>query len=95
MGRKPSLPVLHSHLQADNNENRSIMRHSASKGKLDVASLRHILKDETIAEVNRLKEQTKTRAYLHVKQELMKDIAGEREFLNNKAEGMVRKMLAD
>lgn len=95
IGRQPSLPSLPSHFLAETNESKSIIRHSNSKGKLDVVSLRSILKDETIAEVNKLKEQTKTRAYLHVKHELMKDIAGEREFLNNRAEEMTRKMLAD
>lgn len=46
--------------------------------------------------MNKLKEQSKNRAYLHVKQELMKDIAAaNREFLNSKAENMARKMLAE
>ncbi len=93
---KSSLPSLPIHTHSDlPNENRSIIRQSASKGKLDVGALRSILKDDTIAELNKLKEQTKNRAYLHVKQELMRDITANKEFLGSKAELMTRKILAD
>ena len=58
-------------------------------------SLRNILKDDTIAEINKLKEKTNNRAYMHVKQELMKDISHHKEFLGAKASIMARKMLAE
>lgn len=89
----PALPI-YNHLDPSV-ENRSMIRQSASKGKLDVSALRSILKDDTIAEINKLKEQTKNRAYLHVKQELMRDITANKEFLSSKAEMMTRKILAD
>lgn len=76
-------------------ESKSMLKNSSSKGRLDVAALRSILKDDTIAELNKLKEQTKNRAYMHVKQELMRDISANKEFLNSKAEGMARRMLSD
>lgn len=47
---KSSLPALPIHTHSDPpNENRSVLRQSASKGKLDVSALRSILKDDTIA----------------------------------------------
>lgn len=95
MSHQSSLPALPNCSHPEPSENRSMLRHSGTKGKLDVGSLRSILRDDTIAEVNKLKEQTKAMAYLHVKQELMRDITGGREFLNSKAKDMARRMLAD
>lgn len=47
---KSSLPALPTLSHADNfQENRSMLRQSASKGKLDVGALRSILKDDTLA----------------------------------------------
>lgn len=60
-----------------------------------MASLRNILKDDTIVEINKLKEQTNNRAYMHIKQELMKDINHHKEFLGSKASNMARKMLTE
>ena len=42
-----------------------------------------------------MKEQTNNRAYMHVKQELMKDIGHHKEFLGSKASAMARKMLTE
>ena len=61
------------------------MHRQSSKGKLNVASLRNILRDDTINQVNRLKEHTRNQAYFYIRQELMKDITGNRPFLTAKA----------
>ena len=68
------LPSLNRHHSDTNTQNKTIYK-QPSKGKLDVASLRSILKDDTLAEINKLKQQTNNRAYIYVKHELMRDIA--------------------
>ena len=49
-----TLPSLNRHHSDTNIENKTIYK-QPSKGKLDVASLRSILKDDTLAEINKLK----------------------------------------
>jgi hypothetical protein len=88
------LPSLHRNSSENNLETKTLTR-QPSKGKLNAASLRSILRDDTISQVNKLKEQTNNRAYLHVKHELMKDIPASRDFLASKASTMARKMLSD
>lgn len=88
------LPTLPRNHHDKPTETATIPRHS-SKGKLNVASLRTILRDDTINEVNRLKEHTRTQACLYIRQELMKDISGSRPFLNAKAESMTKKMMGE
>ena len=39
-------------------ENKTFAKHGASKSKLDFAALRSILKDNTLSELSKLKEQT-------------------------------------
>ncbi len=47
----------------------------ASLTKVNMQSLRTLLKNDSIDSINRLKEQTEHKAYRYIREELMRDIS--------------------
>jgi hypothetical protein len=62
---------------------------------LSVLSLRKLLRNESVDELSRLKEQSEKRNYLKVREELLRDISNDKHFLTLKADQLAKKILAD
>ena len=84
----PTIPQLQRTLSST-----QILPSQCSHPPLDVFALRSVLKDGSVEQLQRVREQASTKAYRSIKEELLRDISNHRNFLSSKAENMTKKIM--
>ena len=66
-----------------------------TQGSLSVLSLRRLLQNDSVDELNKLRDKSEKRNYMKVREELLRDISNSKQFLSVKADQIAKKIMAE